>query len=429
MATPLSLLAYSALVSRIETPVSDRLKALRDQAKISSETYNERMAIALPIRPNGNLVWLHAGTQRSFLSAVELFRRLRGDRPDLQGLLTATFEPNASQYQPVEGLWITQIPEDSFNIADRFLSHWTPDCLLWIGGKFRPALLQRTHARDIPTLSIDAPESTFDLDVTVNIPGLRAATMRFFDHIITSTAARILPWRRAGVDPDRIEAHGFLEETTSLPRFNEVELNALSQEIGTRPVWFAANAAAVECKDILRAHKTALRRSHRMLLLLSSSDTHAAADIQAYCQELGLNAITRNDGASITEAVQVLIIEGRDEDGLWLRLAPVTFLGQSLSADGGIDPYPAATFGSAMLHGPHVTNFANAYDSFRKANATLTVHNCQSLAQGVTDVLAADVCANMAHAAWDVCSAGAEVTDRVTNLVHDILDVREEMKA
>jgi 3-deoxy-D-manno-octulosonic-acid transferase len=153
------------------------------------------------------------------------------------------------------------------------------------------------------------------------------------------------------------------------------------------------------------------------------------AEILARCQALNLNAVTRASGDLITEAIQVLIIDDREEDGLWYRLASVTFLGQSLCNNGGSDPYPAATFGSAMLHGPHLGNFTNAYARFKAVKATLQARDSASLADAVTTALAADIAAEMAHAAWEVCSAGAEVTDRVTDLVHDILDLREEITA
>jgi 3-deoxy-D-manno-octulosonic-acid transferase len=74
-----------------------------------------------------------------------------------------------------------------------------------------------------------------------------------------------------------------------------------------------------------------------------------------------------------------------------------------------------------------VQNFAAAYDLFSTAKATEVVPDRKMLGQAVNATLAADVAAQMAHAAWEVGSAGAEVTDRVTDLVHDILDRREEM--
>ncbi|MGB1208791.1 MAG: hypothetical protein ACPG7W_06320 [Paracoccaceae bacterium] len=49
------------------------------------------------------------------------------------------------------------------------------------------------------------------------------------------------------------------------------------------------------------------------------------------------------------------------------------------------------------------------------------------LAQAVTTVLAPDEAAAMAQAAWDLVTAGADLTDWLVDTVIDTLDTAEEM--
>jgi 3-deoxy-D-manno-octulosonic-acid transferase len=46
----------------------------------------------------------------------------------------------------------------------------------------------------------------------------------------------------------------------------------------------------------------------------------------------------------------------------------------------------------------------------------------------VSRLIAPDQAAAMAHAGWDVISKGAAVTDKITDLIQDILDTREAGK-
>ncbi len=107
--------------------------------------------------------------------------------------------------------------------------------------------------------------------------------------------------------------------------------------------------------------------------------------------------------------------------GLWYRLSPVSLMGGSLAPVGGHNPFEPAALGSAILHGPHVANFADIYARLAAANATRAVEGA-TLGATLAEVLEPDVAARMAHAAWEVCSEGAEVTEKAMDLLFAMLD-------
>ena len=66
---------------------------------------------------------------------------------------------------------------------------------------------------------------------------------------------------------------------------------------------------------------------------------------------------------------------------LWYRLAGSALVGGSLVAKGGHTPYEPAALGCAILHGPHVANFAAAYERLDTEGAALQVSGTEDLAQ------------------------------------------------
>ena len=110
------------------------------------------------------------------------------------------------------------------------------------------------------------------------------------------------------------------------------------------------------------------------------------------------------------------------ELGLWYRLAPISFVGGSLEPIGGHNPFEPAALGSVILHGPYVSNFVDIFQRLSEAKASRLVSSPDSLAAAVNDLLNPDRAAEMAHAAWEVCSAGAEVTDKALDMLFDHLD-------
>jgi 3-deoxy-D-manno-octulosonic-acid transferase len=113
------------------------------------------------------------------------------------------------------------------------------------------------------------------------------------------------------------------------------------------------------------------------------------------------------------------------EEGLWYRLASVTYIGGTLGGPvASVDPFAAAALGSVVLHGrvhaPHTAHFTALMD----AGASRQVRDVRGLGRAVEDLLAPDRAAELAHRAWAVVSQGAEATDHVADAVGRILDQR-----
>lgn len=107
--------------------------------------------------------------------------------------------------------------------------------------------------------------------------------------------------------------------------------------------------------------------------------------------------------------------------GLWYRLAPVSFVGGSLTDRGGHNPYEPAALGSAIIHGPHVRNFRDIYERLNAFGGALCVKDAPELTKAVTDLIRPDHRAPMAYAAWEISSSGADVTDKALALILDHL--------
>ena len=176
---------------------------------------------------------------------------------------------------------------------------------------------------------------------------------------------------------------------------------------------------------MIGAHRQAQRRSHRLLLILVPDDPdHGEGWVRRLVAQ-GLTVAQRSAGQEPGPDTQVYVADTEQEMGLWYRLAPISFLGQSLDEAGGINPYEAASLGSAILHGPHIDRHRRAYGRLASAGASRVAQDGNDLGDLVEALLSPDVAASMAHGAWKVCSSGAEVTDRVKDLIFAALDEKE----
>ncbi len=428
MANSLSLKLYLATRARSRRAARKPV-APQDGAETARILAGERNGEASAPRPKGPLLWIHTGQDSHALAARELAHRLRSERSELNILFTTTAEKRRDGTRDA----LSQLaPDDASPPVRRFLDHWQPTLSLWTEPDVRPALVAQTNKRNIPMFFVDAHTAPSEPHGWRFWPSLSGSILSDFRNVITGDRVKAGSLRRLGADPARTEVIGYLEEGTAALPCNQAERDSLAEELEGRPVWLAVRTADDELEPVLDAHRQALRRTHRLLLILVPEETDhpdgpdAGPELQAALQDQGFMTALRSAGEEPEPETQIYIADSIEELGLWYRLAAVSFLGQSLEASGGVNPFEPAALGSAIIHGPNVRNYRRAYGRLASAGATRMVRNPEQLYDALEDLLSPDVAATMAHEAWKVCTSGAEVTDRAMDLVLSELDALED---
>jgi 3-deoxy-D-manno-octulosonic-acid transferase len=379
--------------------------------------------VAPPDRLSGDLVWVHAGPGTDTDVVVEIARRIAGRRPGTSVVITATDPPLQSLAPP---LFLGAEPGESAREIKRFLDHWRPDTAVFAGEVATPAAMVEVQSRGIPLHLVDARLPDLFARRLRWAPGAGASLFGGVARIVTPTEADAETFRRLKAPADRVEARGHLEEGTAPLPCSRADHAALAQLLAARPVWLAMSVAPDEVEAVLAAHRRAMRVAHRLVLILVPAAPEAGPALRDTLDEAGWSVALRSDGEEPDPEIQVFVADVPGEAGLWYRLAPITFLGGSLIRGGqGHDPCEPAALGSAILTGPDTMAYRRRFQRFLAAGAARTVSSAEALGEAVADLLAPDRAAEMARRAWEITSAGSEVTDRVIQLVSQSLDERD----
>lgn len=372
---------------------------------------------APPPRPEGRLLWLHLTDPAHQAALAELCRRLRQERRRLAILVTgaeATGLPHGLITAPGPG-------ETPAEVAD-FLDHWRPEAAALVGGALFPALAQEAGARGLPLALIDARVSGRRAAWRW-WPGLGRAMLQRFDRILVQDEAARRHFHRLGAAPRQIELAGRMEEALGALPCTEAEREALSTALRARPVWLATALPEAEEAAVTAAHREVLGQRHRLLLILVPDQPARGPEIAARLAADGWDVALRSRDEEPSEGDQIYIADTEGELGLWYRLAPVTYMGGTLSGQGAPrHPFEAAALGSAIIHGPKVLDFAAAYASLGRARAVRLLRGAPQLAGALGELLAPDRAAEIAHNAWELTSSGANVTDRVVDYLLGLID-------
>jgi len=417
------LACYLAFSERAEGFADRKLTERQEQGKELPQRVGERRGIPDLPRPEGTLIWFHAASVGESLSILELVRRLGDLRKDLHFLITTGTVTSAAMLadRMPKGAFHQFVPVDVRPFIRNFLAHWRPDLALWTESELWPALMHETHRAGVPMILINARISRGTHRKWRWFPGIAKSLLRRFDYVLAQDAASARFLRRLGLPRDKIEVTGTLKEGSAALAYDESERAMFARQLAGRPVWLAASTHEGEEEMVAAAHRKASRAAQRLLLIIAPRHPERAPEIAAKLRADGWQIAVRSEGEMPDASTEIYLADTLGEMGLWYRLAPVSFLGGSLVDIGGHNPFEPAALGSAIIHGPYIHKVADIYERLSAKGATVEVKSVEELARDVVGVLSPDRAAAMAHAAWEVSSSGAEVTDRALALLSQYL--------
>ncbi|MDO5704961.1 MAG: glycosyltransferase N-terminal domain-containing protein, partial [Paracoccus sp. (in: a-proteobacteria)] len=134
--------------------------------------------------------------------------------------------------------------------------------------------------------------------------------------------------------------------------------------------FLAASTHEGEDGAVLDAFLAARSQEPALRLILAPRHPDRADAIAAQAETRGLSLARRSAGA---DNEPLILADTLGEMARWYDRAGIVFTGGSLIDRGGHTPWEPAAHGCAILHGPHVSNFADAYAALDGAGAAQSV--------------------------------------------------------
>lgn len=378
---PAALRTYR-LLSAAAAPLA-RL-ALSRRAKRGKEHGSrlaERRGLARLARPDGSLIWLHGASVGELSSVLPLIERIvkRGI-----GVLvttgTVTSSGLAEQRLP-RGVIHQFVPLDVPNYVRRFLDHWRPDLALFVESDLWPNIIIETSTRGVPIILVNGRLSENSFRRWNYLRGSMVNLLQRFDLCLASTQADAE--RLGAMGAPRVVTAGNLKLDVPAPPADRTELAALRDAVAGRPLIAAASTHAGEESAVIDAHRRLRANFPGLLTLIAPRHPERGPGVLELAAVAGLKAGLRSRGALPDAATEIYVADTMGELGLIYRLAPVVFIGGSLVRHGGQNPIEAAKLGAAILHGPHVWNFAEIYGALDQAHGAEPVADAEQLTAGL----------------------------------------------
>ncbi|MGH6784867.1 MAG: 3-deoxy-D-manno-octulosonic acid transferase, partial [Sphingomicrobium sp.] len=336
-----------------------------------------RGEISVP-RPRGPLIWVHGASVGEINAVLPLIERMCAQQ--FAVLLTSgtvTSAALAEQRLPAGGIH-QFVPLDAPRYVTRFLDHWQPNLALFVESDLWPNLIMSCSERAIPLMLVNGRLSERSFNRWRAVPGTISALLRRFDLCMMQSSAAAERYAELGCP--RIMMTGNLKLDVPAPSADDAKLRTVRAAIGTRPVIAAASTHPGEEAIFIDAHRRLRHSFPGLLTILAPRHPERGQGVVEIATAAGLRAVMRSRGQLPDAATEIYVADTLGELGLIYRLAPIVFMGGSLASHGGQNPIEAVKLGAAILHGPHVWNFAEIYSALDAAQGAEQIGDSSKLA-------------------------------------------------
>jgi 3-deoxy-D-manno-octulosonic-acid transferase len=400
------------------------LKRRCKQGKEDALRLRERQGVPGAVRPQAALVWIHAASVGEATAMLALIERLLETRPTLEILVTTGTVTSA---RLLEGRLPARahhqfVPADLPRWVARFLDHWRPDLAIWVESELWPNLVLATPGRGIPMALVNARLSARSFARWQRWPRLIGPMLGAFSLCLAQDEEQAGRFRRLGAR--EVGVVGDLKATAAALPVDRRQLTELAGRIKERPRWLAASTHAGEEEIAARVHHQVSVNHPGLLTIIVPRHPARGDALQEMLTARGLSVARRSHSEPITGQTDVYLGDTMGELGLFYRLAGIAFVGGSLVAKGGHNPFEAARLGCAVLLGLDTRNCANLALELTAAGAAETVSDPDELARAVAALLDdPPLRTKRAAAGRRVADAGPGILEAVLERLAPWLDV------
>jgi 3-deoxy-D-manno-octulosonic-acid transferase len=426
---PITLRIYQKLSAAAAPLAPALIKRRLKQGKEDPARVGERRGVSADIRPRGPLVWIHGASVGEVLAAAALIERVRA--LNIRILLTSGTVTSAAivanRFPP--DIIHQYVPFDSPRYVARFLDHWRPSLALFIESDLWPNLILSSAARRLPMVLVNGRMSHRSFPRWRRITGTISALLGRFD--VCLAQSQVDADRFAALGGRNVVTTGNLKLDVPAPPADPARLERLMGVTRGRPIVVAASTHPGEEELFLEAHRRLAAIFPSLLSVIVPRHPHRGQAIARATAASGLHVALRSREELPIATTDIYVADTMGELGLFYRLAPIVFMGGSLIPHGGQNPIEAIKLGAAIVHGPHVFNFADVYAALDGAGGARLAATPEVLVKQVGQLLADPAARGQSMAAAErvVAQLGGALDRTFAAIEPYLLQLRLEMGA
>ncbi|MHA6325749.1 3-deoxy-D-manno-octulosonic acid transferase [Roseivivax sp. CAU 1753] len=325
-------------------------------------------------------IWLHAASNGELASARPVIDALQAAQPARAIVVTCNTDTGVTLARSM-GLAATLAPLDLGWAVARFVRGWGVTAHITLESELWPNRLARIPG---PVIVLGGRLTEKSARIWGRFPALARSMLANVDLLAAQDAGSASRFVALGLP---VSAAGPVTDLKALyvPDPDLVPSPALAKAYPRATTWLAASTHKGEESVVIAAHLAARALAPGLRLIIAPRHPRRADAVAAELAAAGLSVSRRSRGEA---GAEVLLADTMGEMPLWYQLAGRVLVGGTLTDRGGHTPFEPAWFGSAILHGPDVINFARPFALLHAEHAAIRVRDAATLARALDDLSA-----------------------------------------
>lgn len=336
------------------------------------------------IRPDGELIWIHAVSIGESTAALTYIQHLKKNFKNLNILLTTTTVTSAkileSKLKNIDGCIHQFSVTDNPRWIRKFLDYWKPKKVFFLESEIWPNTVDELYKRNIPLFLLNARLSPRSFKRWSHLKEFFSSVLKKFTGILAQSDLDEKRFRFFS-DQNVFKIDNLKYANSPLPCNDELLLK-LKEICKNKKVLVAASTHAGEEEEILKAC-IKLKKEFDLIAVIIPRHLNRISEITKLFDKYHLTYQLRSQlSPAVTD---IILIDTFGEVGTCFRLADVTFVGGSLVPVGGHNIYEPVVFGKPVLFGPHMDNALEVKDLVLKNQVGFKVKSSEDIASHCRD--------------------------------------------
>ena len=328
-----------------------------------------------------NSLWFHCASVGEVNTLLPLLKSIHEKDHSITIIITTNTITGASivAQQDLDYLFHSYLPFDWLNCINRFLARIKPTSIYIMETEIWPNLFLACQKKGKPVTLINARLSHRTTTANSWIKSLLRDSLARTQAIHARTDKDRLAYITLGANEKTTRTTGNLKLTTALASDEETQNKMPSIN---RPYLLLASTHADEERHIYDIWKQ-LKRDELLVIAPRHPERSAAIVKQLACSDIAVRS--RNN--PVTEQTKIFLLDTVGELKNYFSGADIVIMGGSFVTVGGHNILEPASYGAAIITGPHMENFEQELALMRDHDAIIQVNNFDDLGLSIARLL------------------------------------------
>ena len=378
---------YQILISilLIISPIIISFRILKK--KEDSKRFKEKFCIFSKKRVAGNLLWFHGSSVGEILSIIPLIHELEKNKSVNQILITSSSLSSALIFKKFKFKKTVHqfFPIDSILFSYKFLNYWKPTLVIFIESEIWPSIFKVINKKNIPLILLNARITKKTFKKWFFIKNLSNATFKSISTAYPQNNETFNYLKKLNISNiKRIGNLKFANNTQdNLIKFDKTLLKNLKN----KKFWCASSTHPGEEIICSRVHLNLKKKYKNFLTIIIPRHIYRVNKVIKEIKNLKLNVVTHSSNPKNLNNIDIYLVDTYGETKKFYQASNIVFMGKSLTGKGGQNPLEPTRYGTAVLHGPNIDNFADTYKLLDKLKITHKVNGVNSLTSTINKLI------------------------------------------